>query len=328
MKSKLRLTAVAIAFAAFAGCGGAQPIGQQTLSTLENNGDLSTPLPRYAPALQQSNRALSLGTQGRDGLLYVGVNDTIEIFPLTGPNKKEAGSISNGLNAPWGLSVDSNRTLYVANSGNGTVTVYPYGSSAPSMTYSNGVHEPLYALADGAGHLYVSGRDPAHHNRRRVVEYAIGANALIKSTLLGSEADGMTLDAQGNLYVAYRHLGTNCSIAEFGPGLTNKKLLGMVIQKPQGLVIDSSGNLVVVESVLDNIDVFQPGATTPSVTVTISGADHLAELAMQSNETTLWVSTEDGKVYSMPYPLTSSTVPTQYEVTSALSNGIAVSNPK
>jgi hypothetical protein len=61
------------------------------------------------------------------------------------------------------------------------------------------------------------------------------------------------------------------------------------------------------------------------VTVTISGVGHLAELAMQNSETTLWVSSEGGFVYSMPYPLTPSTVPTEYEQITGESNGIAVS---
>lgn len=37
------------------------------------------------------------------------------------------------------------------------------------------------------------------------------------------------------------------------------------------------------------IDVFPPGAKTPSVTVTVPGIGNLAELAMQNSETTLWV---------------------------------------
>jgi hypothetical protein len=81
----------------------------------------------------------------------------------------------------------------------------------------------------------------------------------------------------------------------------------------------------VVESAADRIDVFPPGAKTPSVTVTLSGIGNLAELAMQNSETTLWVSSEEGSVYSMPYPLTTSTVPTEYEQITGASNGIAVS---
>jgi hypothetical protein len=100
----------------------------------------------------------------------------------------------------------------------------------------------------------------------------------------------------------------------------------MVIDRPQGLVVDSSGNLVVVESVLNNIKVFPPGATTPSVTINLEGIGHLAQLAMQKSQKTLYVSSENGYVYSMPYPLTPSTVPTEYENTSSFSNGVAVTN--
>jgi hypothetical protein len=57
----------------------------------------------------------------------------------------------------------------------------------------------------------------------------------------------------------------------------------------------------------------------------VSGIGHLAELAMQNSETTLWVSSQGGFVYSMPYPLTTSTAPTEYETITGESNGVAVS---
>jgi hypothetical protein len=225
------------------------------------------------------------------------------------------------------LSLDTNNSLYVADPGNGTVTVYPYGSSIPSMTYSKAVLGPLYALADSAGHILVSGRGRRHpQNRGHVAEFNAGTNVPIAHKRLGIEADGMAEDGKGNLYIAFRRDQSKSSIAEFGAGLTNERSLGMSIDQPQGLVIDNAGNIVVVESASDRIDVFPPGAKTPSVTVTLHGIGNLAQLAMQNSETTLWVSSEDGYVYSMPYPLTSSTVPTEYESISAQSNGIAISH--
>ncbi len=309
---------------AYAGCGGPQQIGQRAFS--EPQGDASTPLPS-GPVPHRASRPLPRSAQSGESLLYVGNDNSyaVDIFPLAGPNQKQLGSISNGVVYPWGLSLDANNSLYVADRTNGTVSVYPYGSSSPSMTYSKGVHEPLYALADSAGHVFVSGRDPGRHNRGHVFEYNVGTNVPIAHKLLGSEADGMAEDGQGNLYVAFRRTGPNCSIAEFGPGLSNKRLLGMTIDQPQGLVLDSAGNLVVVESAFSRIKVFPPGATTPSVTITLSGIGNLAQLAMQNSETTLWVSSEGGYVYSMPYPLTPSTVPTEYEHIAASGNGIAVS---
>jgi DNA-binding beta-propeller fold protein YncE len=307
-----------------AACGGPQQIDQTTSQQLQRDA-ASTPFPAGAV----SHRAfgpLPRFPQIGQPLLYVGNDNSsaVDIFPLTGPNQKQIGSIAFGVKFPWGLSVDSNKSLYVANAGNGTVTVYPYGSYIPSMTYSP-FAAALYALADSAEHVYVSGWN--RHHVGHVIEFNAGSNVVIAHRQLGSETDGMAEDRQGNLYVAYRAGGKFhiSSIAEFsGSGLKHMRLLGMSVDQPQGLLVDSAGNIIVVESAADRIEVFPPGATTPSVTVTVSGIGYLAELAMQNSETTLWVSSQDGYVYWMPYPLTPSTVPAEYEQITAFSNGIAV----
>ena len=262
----------------------------------------------------------------RHGLLYVAATydpSAIDIFPLTGPNRKQIGSITNGVKFAAGLSIDADNSLYVANEFTGSVNVYPYGSTTPSMTYST-MYTPLYALADSTGYVFVSGQN--RRGRGYVVEFKAGYNRVIARQRLGSEADGMAEDGQGNLYVAYRGGGRfkKDSIAEFGRGLTNMHLLGMTLQQPQGLLVDNAGNIIVVESHAQRIDVFPPGSKTASVTVTIFGTSYLEGLAMQNSETTLWVSTWGGYVYSMPYPLTKSTVPSEYEEIYGPANGIAV----
>jgi hypothetical protein len=298
-----------------AGCGGSQQIGQ-TAFPQPLWGAAATPLPGGAVS-HRASRQLSRYPRSSQPLLYVAdfYGSAIDIFPLTGPNQQQIGSISDGVGSPWGLSLDANDSLYVANAGNGTVTVYPYGSTSPSMTYSTS-YRVLYAVVDSTGHVFVSGQN-------RLLEFKAGRNRVIAHKPLGYEEDGMAEDGQGNLHVAYRGKDHG-SIAEFGPGLTHKRHTGISIDQPQGLLVDHAGNVIVVESAADRIDVFPPGATTPSVTVTISGIGNLAELAMQNSETTLWVSSEGGYVYSMPYPLTPSTVPTEYEHIHGEANGIAV----
>ncbi|HEY6325343.1 MAG TPA: hypothetical protein VIW73_02360 [Candidatus Cybelea sp.] len=307
---------------AYAGCGGPQQTGQTAFPQLQED-PASTPLPSGAMSHRASRPLPHFATS--QPLLYVGDGNAVDIYPLTGPNQKKIGSITNGVPSPWGLSLDANNTLYVAND-TSSVTVYPLGSSNPSMRYSRGLHQPLCAVADSAGHVLVGDREPAGHNKGFVVEYNAGTNVPIKRVRLGSEEDGMTFDSHGNLYVAYRRTSVHSSIAEFGPGLTNERLLGMTINGPQGLVVDSAGNIVVVESASLDIKVFPPGATTPSVTIQFPEEANLAELAMQNSETTLWVSTENGTVLSMPYPLTASTKATEYEQVSNFSNGIAVTH--
>ena len=310
MRGTLILTAAAASLAA---CGGSQQIGQIASPQLQGD-TASTPLPGRALS-HGASRQLPRYPQSAQPLLYIAdyYANAIDIFPLTGPNQQQIGSITNGVGNPWGLSLDANDSLYVAN--NSTVTVYPYGSTSPSMTYST-TYRALYAVADSKGHVFVSDRGP-------VFEFKAGRNRVIAHKHLGLETDGMAEDGQGNLWVAYRGKRSG-SIAEFGPGLTQKRHTGIRIDQPQGLLVDRAGNIIVVESVTDRIDVFPPGATTPSVTLTISGIGHLAALAMQNSETTLWVSSQGGYVYSMPYPLTSSTVPTEYEKITGPANGIAV----
>jgi len=253
--------------------------------------------------------------------LYVSAGDAVEIFPLTGPNQNPIGSITDGIDGEWGLGIDDKNALYVANAENGTVTAYPYGSSNPSMHYSTAPQIPLYALPDSVGHVFVSGRTA---NEGMVVEYATGNNLPIAQARLGYEADGLAEDGQGNIFVAYRE-HRRASIAEFAAGLKDRRrVLGMVLDQPQGLLVDRAGNIVVVESQAKRIELFSPGASRPSVSLTISGIGNLAELAMQDHESTLWVSSEGGYVYSMPYPLTESTIPTQYDVVGSNGNGVAV----
>jgi hypothetical protein len=196
------------AAALFAGCGGSQQIGQTGSPQLQGDA-ASTPLPGDAVPHRASGQ-LSRYPQSSQPLLYVAADyyaNAIDIFPLTGPNQQQIGSITNGVNGPWGLSVDSNNSLYVANGGNGTVTVYPYGSTSPSMTYS-GIYGVLYAVADSTGHVFISGQN-------HLLEFKAGRNRVIAHTHLGLETDGMAEDGQGNLYVAYRGKASG-SIAEFG----------------------------------------------------------------------------------------------------------------
>ena len=204
------------AIVSFAGCGGLQQIAQTASPQLQGDA-VSSPLPGGMVS-QPAPWPLAHYPQTSQPLLYVGIDNpsAIDIFPLTGPNQRQVGSITNGIDAPWGLSVDSNKSLYVANSGNHTVTVYPYGSATPSMTYSI-LGAALYALADSAGHVFLSGWNK--HHQGHVIEFNAGRNRVIAHQRLGFETDGMAEDGQGNLYVAYRgkHSG---SIAEFGPGLT------------------------------------------------------------------------------------------------------------
>jgi sugar lactone lactonase YvrE len=152
----------------------------------------------------------------------------------------------------------------VAN-GNNTVTVYARGSTSPSATYSDGLSRPLYPIVDSSGDLWVS-----NANNGTVVEYQPGSTSVYQVLhTLGNEADGMDFDEQGNLYVAYRTPSAD-SIEKFAHGSAQGKSLGMSLNQPQGVIVDNIGNILTVETGGTNrIDLFHPGAQTPSVEVPV-----------------------------------------------------------
>ena len=300
---------VALFFAiGIAGCGGLQPstIGFNSSSSLNNS---EIPLPRASglPALPKkqprgwflNTTHASVSSSGVVQYLYVAnqTNNDIDIFLEKGRRTLPIGQISSGIAAPYGLYVDSQHALYVANQLANTVTKYAYGSTSPAATYSEDLDRPLYPLVDKHGNLFVGN---ARHGT--VVEYLAGSTTPYQVLQTpGNEADGMDFDAQGNLYVAFRarELG---SVEVFAPNSTQGTVLGMKLDQPQGLVVDNDGNILVVETGYTRcVDVFTPGSLTPSLQERSRYTG--TQLALDKKELEIFLSTLNGIVYGAPYPL-------------------------
>ena len=136
----------------------------------------------------------------------------------------------------------------------------------------------------------------------------------------------MAFDRQGNLYVAYRTSSGTGSIEEFARGSTQRPISGMFVDQPQGLLVDSTGNVVIIESGdTDRIDVFPPGQQTPSVEVPIRNTPN--QLAIRQTEPRLFIAAEGGPVYGIRYPFLR-THPRTYikEKLNTVIQGVALSN--
>src|SRR5579862_3191147 len=97
-----RVTLSITAAAMLAACGGSPQIDQ---TPPQRQGDAaSTPLPRAALSYSAPRPPANYPKRSH-GLLYVGdyARSAIDVFPLTGPNQKQIGSISDGVRYPWGL---------------------------------------------------------------------------------------------------------------------------------------------------------------------------------------------------------------------------------
>lgn len=224
--------------------------------------------------------------------------NAVSIFPNTQEQHlAPLARITDGVTNPYGLYIDAKRNLYVANWTYNSVTKYKLGSSEPSATYTQDLNIPLYPIVDASGDLFVSNANGT------IVEYKGGSpyNPQVLQTD-GTEADGLDFDSKGNLYVAFRGGVYGDSIDEFTHGLRRHHILGMTLSSPQGLVVDKNGTILVVSTAdRERIDEYLPGSKTPNLTLYTSV--NLVQLAINREENTLFVSSREGIVYAINYPL-------------------------
>lgn len=312
---------VGAAAAMLVGCanGTRDAVSQETMTRGPMPRSSSVPVPSRGPkrAGWLSPAAKVPGRQ----LIYVSEEyaSAVVIYPEKGSLESPIGTITAGVSGPWGLYVDKYRTLYVTNQGNNTVTAYPAGATTPGLIYSKELNRPLYTIVDRYGNVFVG-----NANDGTVVEYVGGFRTQYKVIqTAGNEVDGMDFDQQGNLYVAYRSESGD-SIEEFAPDASNGTILGMPLDQPQGLIVDSSGNILVVESGSGRIDVFPPGQQTPSLEVPIPETPN--QIAIRQSEASLVVAAEGGTVFGIRYPFTNHPRVHVKDVPNVTIQGVAFSN--
>jgi hypothetical protein len=252
----------------------------------------STPL--YQPSRGQKPLGWICKNCSLKSVIYVAASDRVVIYPESGSDAAPIGAVSNQVGGAWGLFVDAKHDLFVAN--NGSVTAYHSGELSPYIHYSDG-NRPMYVVTDPTGRLYAANRNGT------VTEYRAGQTKPDRTlTTPGVEADGINLDFANNLYVAYRGQSGVGSIEEFAPNSSKGRVLGMQIVAPQGLQLDHSGNILVVET--DNkqdVEIFPPGSQTPSQVIAV--VDGVEQIVLREAQEQMYISNFiDNNVYISPYP--------------------------
>lgn len=205
-------------------------------------------------------------------LVYVGLftAQTVNVYQ-GGTGYPFAGQLFDGVGNPiGGFAVDRFQKLFISTDGS-FVNVFERGSLVPSGTYPIGAatfplgiaigqDETLYAPLNQIGVLDVFAK-----GERR-------APSLVIPMPQGDTPLAAAVDAQNDLYIEYSpfgHYPQPAHIEKCQPGTTECTDLGITLGAGGlDLAFDASGDLIACDELAASIDVFPPGATQPSRTLT------------------------------------------------------------
>jgi len=253
-------------------------------------------------------------------LLYVGMlvsgGGSIAVFNQGG-SRGPIREIDQGIDGPLGLFVDAKHNIYVANTLNATVTVYPRGASAPSETLEN-AGAPIDVVAGHDGTVYVANVQEVFSRTGggSVLEYPSGKTKPSKTIVTFEKKSwprALALDAAGDLFVAYNHnYGASWKpdgrILEFAPGSSSGRDLGIRVGEAGGLAVDKQNNLVLVQYgnsyyFPPNVDIFPPGSKKPSKQIPFPYGYPGYDVALNESNTEMWLSCPSlAAVFGVTYP--------------------------
>ena len=173
----------------------------------------------------------------------VGVASQIAFGPGT-----QSLAVSSGLSLPTGVTVDEGGSVYVSDSGSGSVVKTSGGSQS---TVASGLSSPSGVAVDGGGNVYIA--DSGNH---RVVEVPWAGSAYGTQTTVISGLNSpksVAVDGGGNLYIADSGSRVVVKIpwivGVYGAPLTlaNSTTNGTSFD-PVDVAVDGSGNVYIADT--------------------------------------------------------------------------------
>ena len=211
----------------------------------------------------------------------------VRIYKQKGTGQQPIGEITQGISGVDGLFVDSNKSLYACNFGNGTVTVYPAGSTSPSETLS-GAGSPIDVVVALDGTVFVANFNSGTDGT--VLEYPKGQTTPSHTVVTfgaGSFPEGLGIDSQNALYVAYNT--NDGEVLKFTTPSGSGTNLGIHVGYVGGMAIDKKNDILLVDQNLPGVDVFPPGSTSPSQKIT--GFSLAFDVAINKKSSEIFVTT-------------------------------------
>lgn len=204
-----------------------------------------------------------------------GVGSNVQVSPAL------ESSMGSGLTTPTQVAADSMGNVYVADSSQGKVLMYPAGSdsSATPTSIGTGLTSPTGVAVDGAGDVFI-----ADSGTGSVYEVPYGPSGLDTAgqvTLVGGLGGNLNLavDNQGDLYIADPSNGRVVRVSGIGGtgtvGIQSTTMLTTGFTAPSAVAVDANNNLYVVDGV--NLFELTDGMGKPTTLMNnLSGATGLA----------------------------------------------------
>jgi hypothetical protein len=252
----------------------------------------------FGPAPHQRSTLRGwMSPDAKKRLLYVSLTQLSLVDVYSIPKYSLVGEISDGLQAPEGMATDEKGNLYVTNLTAKTVTVYPKGSTSPSLTLRES-NSPVDVAITKKNYVLVgdiSGGVDVYPPKATAPSARLTYSDLV-------QVGGVAVDAHNNVYVAGYTSQSTPIVVEFahlGPTGANLNLTGLV--SPAGVLVDKHGNLAVSDNTLPGVNIYPPGSTSPSAT--IANAEAPDRSAFDRTENLIYVpeSTNDAvNIYDYP----------------------------
>ncbi len=162
----------------------------------------------------------------------------------------------------------SGPVIYVSDTSRGDNSVKLYSQSGSNQQPIGEIRvvDPAGLAVDNSGNLYVASLgDVANEGDGRLGYVSVYRNGSVQPsttiTDFGGMAFGVTTDAANDLLVTYVSGFTNVGqLNIYSPGSTSGRNLGVTLNSPYSITLDSRGDYVVADEHNGLIDVFSPGA--------------------------------------------------------------------
>ncbi len=256
--------------------------------------------------LPPSATTISLNRQTPSAQLYVSdpTAGAVVVYDADHPGSDPVRRITDGIDGPGGLTVDSNGNLYVADTRTNRVTVYARGGSSPTRSYHDALSSPIDVAVDAAGDVFVANFGSFAH---LIVEYPAGSDRAV--SIVNNQCScfptAIAEEPNGDLLAAYDGLYAQTKFYRYSANQRDGKQLnlnfGELTWEAAGAIIAPNKDLIVARTVPGALLFFAPRGGNPKRTLQDAGMPRM--LAADFSHNRLFVADQGARhIAVLAYP--------------------------